>query len=61
MPGTQSSGVKGGTFFYRVNDIFESWIDTENFHSLRFVRLLEEGTSDREQKYEIYSGPRPLR
>ncbi len=46
--------VKGGTFFYRVNDIFESWIDTENFHSLRFVRLLEEGTSDREQKYEIY-------
>jgi hypothetical protein len=46
--------VKGGTFFYRVNDIYESWIDTENFSSLRFVRLLEEGTSDREQKYEIY-------
>lgn len=46
--------VKGGTFFYRVNDVFESWIDTETFHSLRFVKLLEEGTSDREQKYEIY-------
>jgi len=46
--------VKGGTFFYRVNDIFESWIDTETFHSLRFVKLLEEGTSEREQKYEIY-------
>jgi hypothetical protein len=46
--------LKGGTFFYRVNDILESWIDTENFHSLRFVKLLEEGSSDREQKYEIY-------
>ena len=46
--------VKGGTFFYRVNDIYESWIDTENFYSLRFFKMLEEGTSDREQKYEIY-------
>jgi len=46
--------VKGGTFFYRVNDIYESWFDTENFHSLRFVKMLEEGTYDRDQKYEIY-------
>jgi hypothetical protein len=46
--------LKGGTFFYRVNDVYESWIDTESFYSLRFVKLLEEGTSDREQKYEIY-------
>jgi hypothetical protein len=45
---------KGGTFFYRVNDLFESWIDTENFYSLRFVKQLEEGTEDRAQKYEIY-------
>ncbi len=46
--------LKGGTFFYKVNDILESWIDTETFHSLRFVKLLEEGSADREQKYEIY-------
>lgn len=46
--------VKGGTFFYRVNDIFESWIDVETFSSLRFVKQLEEGTADRAQRYEIY-------
>jgi hypothetical protein len=46
--------LKGGTFFYRVNDIFESWIDVETFSSLRFVKQLEEGTDDREQRYEIY-------
>jgi len=46
--------LKGGTFFYRVNDLFESWIDTETLSSLRFVKQLEEGTADREQSYEIY-------
>lgn len=46
--------VKGGTFFYKVNDIFESWIDVETFSSLRFVKHLEEGTADRAQRYEIY-------
>lgn len=46
--------LKGGTFFYRVNDLFESWIDTETFYSLRFVKQLEEGTADRAQLYEIY-------
>jgi hypothetical protein len=46
--------LKGGTFFYRVNDVFESWIDVETFSSLRFVKQLEEGTEDRAQLYEIY-------
>lgn len=46
--------LKGGTFFYRVNDLFESWIDTETFYSLRFAKQLEEGTADRAQLYEIY-------
>jgi len=46
--------LKGGTFFYKVNDLFESWIDVETFSSLRFVKQLEEGTRDREQSYEIY-------
>jgi hypothetical protein len=46
--------LKGGTFFYRVNDLFESWIDIETLSSLRFVKQLEEGTADREQSYEIY-------
>jgi len=46
--------LKGGTFFYKVNDVFESWIDVETFSSLRFVKQLEEGTADRAQLYEIY-------
>ncbi|HYW51900.1 MAG TPA: DUF3108 domain-containing protein, partial [Gemmatimonadaceae bacterium] len=27
--------VRGGTFFYKVNDLLESWIDTTRFVSLR--------------------------
>ena len=46
--------LKGGTFFYRVNDVFESWIDTETFYSLRFLKQLEEGTEEHAQAYEIY-------
>ena len=46
--------VKGGTFFYKVNDVLESWIDTTTFSSLRFVQDFEEGGKDRERRYEIY-------
>lgn len=46
--------VQGGTFFYKVNDVYESWIDTATFSSLRFVQNLEEGTSDKERRYDIY-------
>ena len=46
--------VSGGTFFYRVNDVLESWLDTRTLASLRFVKDQEEGRSDREVRYEIY-------
>ncbi|HEY7898249.1 MAG TPA: DUF3108 domain-containing protein [Gemmatimonadaceae bacterium] len=46
--------LKGGTFFYRVNDVFESWIDRTNFSSLRFYQTQEEGSSNRQKRYEIY-------
>jgi hypothetical protein len=46
--------VKGGTFFYKVNDRLESWIDMENFASLRHVQDLQEGKRDRERRYEIF-------
>jgi hypothetical protein len=46
--------VRGGTFFYRVNDLLESWIDPETFSSLRFIQQLEEGSKDRERHFEIY-------
>lgn len=45
--------VQGGTFFYRVNDVYETWIDTQNFNSLLFIRQIEEGTRRRNQSFEI--------
>jgi hypothetical protein len=46
--------VKGGTFFYKVNDKLESWVDTYTFASLRHVQDLQEGKRDRERRFEIY-------
>jgi hypothetical protein len=45
--------VQGGTFFYRVDDVYESWIDTRTGNSLLFNRQIEEGTRERTQSYEI--------
>jgi hypothetical protein len=46
--------IKGGTFFYKVNDLFESWIDTRSLASLRFHQDQEEGGRDREKLFEIF-------
>ncbi|MFL5580211.1 MAG: DUF3108 domain-containing protein [Gemmatimonadaceae bacterium] len=46
--------VHGGTFFYRVNDLFESWFDPRSMSSLRFVQDQQEGGRDRERRFEIY-------
>ena len=46
--------LKGGTFFYHVDDVFESWIDRATFSSLRFYQTQQEGSSDRQKRYEIY-------
>jgi hypothetical protein len=46
--------VQGGNFLYRVNDVYESWMDAESLSSLRFVQQLEEGGKETERRYEIY-------
>ena len=46
--------VRGGTFFYRVNDQYESWIDRHTGNSLRFKQDLNEGRRDVERNFEIY-------
>ena len=46
--------VQGGNFLYRVNDVYESWMDTESLSSLRFVQELEEGGKNTERRFEIY-------
>lgn len=46
--------LRGGTFFYKVNDVLQSWMDAQTLASLRFVQDLEEGSRERERRYEIY-------
>jgi hypothetical protein len=46
--------VRGGTFFYKVDDLFESWFDTRSLASLRFNLDQNEGKRERERKYEIF-------
>ena len=46
--------LNGGTFFFRVNDVFESWFDRNTFSSLRFHQTQQEGSNDRAKRYEIY-------
>jgi hypothetical protein len=44
----------GGTLFFRVNDAFESWIDSATHNSLRFVQRISEPTYKRTRVYEIF-------
>jgi hypothetical protein len=44
----------GGTFFYHVDDVLESWFDTASLSSLRFVQHIHEGGYIRYRTYEIY-------
>jgi hypothetical protein len=45
---------KGGTIFYHVNDVFESWFDKDSLSSLRFAQHLEEGGKVRNRDYVMY-------
>jgi hypothetical protein len=49
-----SFGIKGGLAFYRVNDRYESWFDTHSLASLRYHQQIDEGSYERESKFEIY-------
>jgi hypothetical protein len=46
--------IKGGTFFFKVNDLFESWSDVTNFTSLRYHSDQDEGPNERVKQYEIF-------
>jgi Protein of unknown function (DUF3108) len=49
-----SFGIKGGLAFYRVNDRYESWFDTGSLASLRYHQQIDEGSYERDRKFEIY-------
>lgn len=46
--------LRGGSFFYRLDDLMESWIGLEDFASRRFIQDFHEGDSERYTAYEIY-------
>ena len=46
--------ISGGTFFYKVNDVYESWMDIYTLNSLRYVQDQNQGSRDRERRYEIF-------
>jgi hypothetical protein len=46
--------VSGGTFFYKVNDVYESWMDVMTLNSLRYEQDLSQGSRDRERAFDIF-------
>jgi hypothetical protein len=46
--------LNGGIPFYKVDDVFESWFATDDLASLRFNQDQNEGTKERQHRYEIY-------
>jgi hypothetical protein len=49
-----SFGIKGGLAFYKVNDRYESWFDTRSLASLRYHQQIDEGSYERESRFEIF-------
>jgi hypothetical protein len=45
--------VDGGPPFYRIENDFSSWIDTERFRSIRFERRIREGPRRTRDRYEL--------
>ncbi len=46
--------VKGGTFFYQVDDRLESWFAPRGLSALRFRESLREGGHNRDHQFEIF-------
>lgn len=46
--------LKGGTFFYKLNDRYDSWFDTRTFGSMRHIQDVDEGSYERKRTFEIF-------
>jgi hypothetical protein len=49
-----SFGIKGRLAFFGVNDRYESWFDTRSLASLRYHQDIDEGSYERQSRFEIY-------
>jgi hypothetical protein len=46
--------VEGGTSLYKVDDTFESWFAVDDLSSLRYHQDQNEGSKERQRRYEIF-------
>jgi hypothetical protein len=46
--------IKGGTFFYKVDDRMESWFTRDDLSSLRYIQDINEGSRDRTRTFDIF-------
>jgi hypothetical protein len=46
--------VQGGVLFFKVNDSYESWFDTETLESRRFHQRINQGSYKKTRLFEIY-------
>jgi hypothetical protein len=46
--------LKGGYFFYRVNDRYEAWFHAQSLASLRYWQDIDEGSYEPKRHYEIF-------
>jgi Protein of unknown function (DUF3108) len=50
--------VRGGVPFFRVNDHYETWVDTRTISSLRYKEDIREGSYERHRIYQFLPGQR---
>jgi hypothetical protein len=46
--------LNGGTFFYRVRDRYEDWLDVGTLASLRYSQNIDQGRYEAKRLYEIF-------
>ena len=46
--------ITGGTFFFKINDLMQSWIEPRSFASLRFRQDISEGDYTAHRRYEFF-------
>ncbi len=46
--------VEGGFLMFKVNDVLESWFDTETLSSRRFIQNIQEVSYKKNRYYDIY-------
>ena len=46
--------ITGGTFFFKINDLMQSWVEPKTFASMRFWQDISEGNYNAHRRYEFF-------